>query len=273
MDESSPYKAGLTGTSLIDVNLAAGATYSYEVKAFDASGHILWSQKVTVTVPFLDLSGGFSGGSGLVALNGSARVNGAQLQLTDGGAGEAGSAFTSGRLDVSHFSTQFSFQVSNPVADGFTFAIQGASAAALGPAGGGLGYGTDHVGGAGGIGKSVAVKFDLYDNAGEGFDSTGLYTNGAAPTSIGSSDLSGAGIDLHSGHVFNVSMNYDDTVLQVAIVDASTGAQATHVYSLDIPAIVGGTTAFVGFTGGTGGDAAIEDILSWTYGPPPALPT
>jgi len=28
----------------------------------------------------------------------------------------------------------------------------------------------------------VAVKFDLFDNAGEGVNSTGFYTNGAAPT-------------------------------------------------------------------------------------------
>ena len=49
-----------------------------------------------------------------------------------------------------------------------TFTIQNTGLTALGPAGGGLGYGPDPPGGAAGIGKSVAIKFDLYDNDGEG---------------------------------------------------------------------------------------------------------
>src|SRR5207245_2408099 len=35
----------------------------------------------------------------------------------------------------------------------------------------------------------------------------------------------------------------------------------------------GGTSAYVGFTGGTGGKTATQDILSWTYTPGPAAPT
>jgi hypothetical protein len=34
---------------------------------------------------------------------------------------------------------------------------------------------------------------------------------------------------------------------------------------VNIPAIVGGTTAYVGFTAGTGGTSAIQNILDWTY--------
>src|SRR5207302_8267855 len=103
-----------------------------------------------------------------------------------------------------------------------------------------------------------------YSNQGEGNDSTGLYVNGAAPTNAGSIDLSKTGINLHSGHVFNVVMTYDGATLKVIITDSVTQATATQAYTLDIPTIVGGSTAFAGFTGGTGAQAAILNILTWT---------
>ena len=86
-------------------------------------------------------------------------------------------------VDITGFTTDFNFQLLSAKADGFTFAIQNAGASAVGPNGSGLGYGASHPGGAGGIARSVAVKFDLYNNNGESPDSTGFYTNGASPTS------------------------------------------------------------------------------------------
>jgi hypothetical protein len=209
---------------------------------------------------------GFAGAAGL-ALNGSATLNGNALQLTNGGTTEAGSAFTVTPVGVARFTTSFSFQQSNPNADGITFTLQGVSPTALGGTGGGLGYAPDPGTGIGGaIGHSVAVKFDLFNNSGEGVDSTGLYTNGAEPTTP-ATDLSGSGIDLHSGHVFNVSMSYNGTTLAVTITDAGAGASATQTYTVNIPQTIGSNLAYVGFTGGTGGQTATEDILGWTYVP------
>src|SRR5262249_52449797 len=197
----------------------------------------------------------------------SARVNGNNLQLTDGGNTEAGSAFTVTPVSVARFTTSFSFQLLNPNADGFAFVLQGVSPTALGGTGGGLGYAPDPGTGVGpAIGKSVAVKFDLFNNAGEGVNSTGLYTNGAEPTAP-ATDLSGSGIDLHSGHVFNVSMSYDGTALTVKVTDATTGAAATQSYTVNIPQTIGSSLAFAGFTGGTGGQTATEDITNWTFTP------
>ena len=70
-----------------------------------------------------------------------------------------------------------------------------------------------------GIPNSVAVKFDLYDNYGEGPDSTGLYTEGASPT-IPAIDMSSSGVNLHSGDMFNVHMTYDGSTLSMTITDA-----------------------------------------------------
>jgi hypothetical protein len=267
--------------------LQPSTVYTFRVRAFNSVGNSSYSNTATAATPAnagaagLDFSHGFLGASSVLTFNGlPPTINGSALQLTDGDTLEAASAFTTGRVNVTRFATQFSFLILNttdPSGDGFTFTIQGAGATALGGIGGGLGYGPDTTGGTPGIPASVAVKFDLFSNEGEGFDSTGLYTNGQAPTLPGAIDLGGTGIDLHSQHVFNVAMVYDDATLTVTITDASTSASATESYSVNIPAIVGGGTAYVGFTGGTGELMGKQSILSWTYTPisvaPPAAPS
>ena len=158
-------------------------------------------------------------------------------------------------MSVQQFTTNFNFQLTSPSADGFTFTIQGNTPSAVGGFGGNLGYG--------GISKSVAIKFDLFSNEGEGANSTGIYTGGAAPT-IPAINLAGTGINLHGGHIFNVQMAYSGTVLTVVITDTVTNASATQSYNINIPSMVGGSTAYMGFTGGDGGATAIQNILSWT---------
>jgi len=106
--------------------------------------------------------------------------------------------------------------------------------------------------------------FDLYNNAGEGPDSTGLFTNGASPTTP-AIDLSSTGINLHSGDIFNAQLTYNGTTLTVVITDTVTNATAAQIYTVNIPSFIGGTTAYVGFTGATGGLTAIQEILNWSY--------
>src|SRR5205085_12378329 len=83
----------------------------------------------------------------------------------------------------------------------------------------------------------------------------------------GAIDLTPANLDLHSGDVFQVNMSYDGTTLSVTVKDTKTGASASQSYTVDIPATVGGGTAYVGFTGGTGGLTATQDVLTWTFAP------
>jgi IPT/TIG domain-containing protein/lectin family protein/putative Ig domain-containing protein len=198
--------------------------------------------------------GGFTT-SGLT-LNGGATISGARLQLTDGAGGEARSAFFSTPVNVESFTNDFSFQLTNAEADGFTFTIQGEGARAVGKGGGNLGYG--------GIGRSAAVKFDLYSNEGEGTDSTGLFTNGVFP-GLPASDMTASDVDLHSGDVMNVHMTYDGKTLTWTISDARAGTHFEKSATVNIPSLVGADTAYVGFTGGTGGLTAKQDILTWSY--------
>jgi fibronectin type 3 domain-containing protein len=264
---------GPEATSFAATGLQAGITYTFRVTAFNNIGTSPNSNLASATtlsgIPpgGLDFSQGFAGASSQLTLNGPATVNGSALQLTDGGSNEAASVFSTSPVDISRFTTAFHFQLLNgttPSAEGFTFTVQTVGPNALGPAGGGLGYG-----GTGGILHSIAVKFDLNDNGGgEGPNSTGFYSNGAAPTFSKSIGLTKTGLDLHSGHVFNVSITYANGLLTVVITDTVTQVSATQTYSVNVPNIVGASQAYVGFTASTGSLTAVQSILNWTYAPP-----
>jgi hypothetical protein len=86
---------------------------------------------------------GINYGSGFsstgLTLNGSAALSGTRLRLTNGGTNQRASAFYSTLIGVQNFTTDFSFQITNPNADGMTFTIQGVSPTALGGSGAALG--------------------------------------------------------------------------------------------------------------------------------------
>ena len=189
-------------------------------------------------------------------LNGGATVTGEELELTNGGANEARSAWYTTPVSVTGFTTDFTFQLVDPTADGFTFTLQNSGTSAVGTSGAGLGYA--------GIAHSVAVKFDLYNNSGEGTDSTGVYVNGASPT-VPSTDLSTSSFSLHSGHPLHAHLAYSGTTLTLTLTDTTTNASVTKSFTINIPSTVGGNTAYAGFTAGTGGSTSTQKILSWGY--------
>lgn len=188
-------------------------------------------------------------------LNGSV-TGGAQLTLTSGQNSQTASAYAPGRLNVQSFTTNFNFQLQNAQADGMMFVIQNAGPAAIGDGGGGLGFS--------GLAPSVGVKFDLYSNVGETPTSTGLYLNGASPTTP-SQDLGAFGIDLHSGHLMNAALTYDGATLIMVLTDQVTGRSATFRWTVDIPGTVGGASAYVGFTAATGGLATTAIVNNWKF--------
>ncbi len=197
---------------------------------------------------------GFSSTTGLNLIG--VTLTSGTLQLTDGGGDEANAVWTAVPVNVQNFTTDFTFQESSASADGFTFTLQNAGATALGAAGGGLGYS--------GVGSSIAVKFDLYNNAGEGIDSTGFYIDGAYP-SVPALDMTASGVNLHSTDLLHAHINYDGTTLSLTLTDTVTGASFSASQVINIPTTVGGNTAYVGFTAGTGGQTAVQQILNWTY--------
>jgi len=269
-DGSTPTTASALYSSPITVSVTT------TIKAIAAATGMTNSNVVNATYTYAGNSGGgtgsnfingFSNALSVMTFNGSTGLADTRLQLTDGGGYEAASAWFNAPVNVQAFTNDFTFQIANPGADGFTFTIQGAGLNAIGGYGGGLGYGQGICGATtGGIANSVAIKFDIYDNCGEGASSTGLYTNGNSPT-MPSVNLANNGIDLHDGSTFSVHMVYDGNTLAMTITDGVTGASYTTSWTISIPQIVGSNTAYVGFTGGTGGLSASQKIETWTFTP------
>ena len=283
-----------TQSSYTDEGLDFG-TYYYRVRAYDVDGQSALSAVAQATIGpvSVDHSAGFTDHNDLHA-NGSAQFAEGVGRLTDGGFNEAGTFFTTQQIGIRAFTTTFDIRVhegTSPRADGLTFIIQSNGVTALGPGGGGLAYGPDqpdpnHINR--GIRNSIAVKFDFFNNAGEGNNSTGLFTDGRSPTVREpglppeipdiSIDLNPSGVNLNSQSTKHVVITYDGTNLTEDITDLETMGHFTYTYQVNIPSWVGGDTAYVGFGGGTGGLSAVQDILTWTFDPqeenlPPRAPS
>ena len=204
----------------------------------------------------------------LTANNGSTlpAVQTGFLRLTDNTGGQR-SAFYNTKVDVTNFVTNFTFRItgSGNMADGFTFTIQNSAVNALGGNNGNLAYT--------GISNSVCIKFDIYKDTGDpSANCVGLFTGGAAPIGGNSVDLTPSGITLNSGHTFAATISYDGANLSVTLTDTSTSKKYTTTWTnVDIPTLVGGNRAWVGFTGACGGFHAYQDILTWTWNRPQDL--
>jgi hypothetical protein len=250
---STLYKGPIAVNSSMTLEAIAVAS-GYNESSVSAATYTIGS------APTINFSNGFASVAGLT-LNGSAvNSDDSRLQLTTGEEDQAGSFFWSTPVNIQSFETDFQFQLSGslPIADGITFTVQADGPTALGPTGGGLGYGPDQPTGAPGIAKSMAVKFDLYNNAGEGTDSTGLYMNG---------------ISLSSGDVINGHVAYDGTMLYLTLTDVVEAKWFATRFPVNLPQTIGADAAYAGFTGGTGGLTSSQKILGWTLSSQPTFPS
>jgi hypothetical protein len=206
--------------------------------------------------------------------NTSAPLPATVARLTDGDFGEAGTVFTKNQISFNDFTTSFTYQESPRVgaADGLSFILQAdpRGANAVGGAGGGLGYT--------GIANSVAIKFDIWNLASHR-SSTGIYFDGEPPDSPAGRARSifmdtdpNNVINFNSGHVFRIDLAYSSSahVLTETVTDTVTHATFSTSYNVDVAAHLGSNVAYVGFGGGTGGETAVQDVLTWTYHSGPA---
>jgi hypothetical protein len=206
----------------------------------------------TLTVlPSLEFNGFGGGWTGNSTTNSIGKfINTNVLQLTDGNKGEASSSFFSYPVYVGGFQASFTYQGTG-AADGAAFVVQNdpRGPAALGAAGGALGYG--------GITNSAAVEFNLYATKSVGYafqtnGGTGVYTS-ASP------------INLASGDPINVSVLYLNGVLSMTLTDSVARTSFTTNTALDIPTVVGTNMAYVGFTGGDGSAVSTQVISNFTF--------
>lgn len=227
----------------------------------------------------------FPDSSGLT-LVGSAAVGGNELNLTDSNGGETGAAYSNSTISLGAndtFSTTFQFQITNvggiDPADGFTFVLA-AGNSGLGGSGQGLGYE--------GVGNSVAIEFDTYDNGDADGDSSnhvaldidGHVADGSAQsdqalTNVygqqscdfgGGSNYTRAGC-LSNGDVWTATIGYDGSALSVQVSDPSESGPDTVIssYPINISNFLGTDTAYVGFTAGDASGYEQHSILNWQF--------
>jgi Chitobiase/beta-hexosaminidase C-terminal domain/Legume lectin domain len=192
---------------------------------------------------------------------------------------DAGQAWYSTKQDITSFTTDFTFKITSN-GYGETFVIQNSPhGMSAGGDSNGLGYFAYTVNPANtAITKSVAIAFNATPNGSSGSESytgaspsmTGLYLNGGVLMDNGImpvQDLIPQGINLQSGDVVSAHVVYDGSILSMNLTDTVTGKQAYFQWPVDIPAVVGANTAYIGFTGGTiNAVPLLIDSWSWSEG-------
>lgn len=218
----------------------------------------------------------FSDTTGL-QLNGSAAVantgDGAVLRVVPAVGSQAGSVFSTTQLQAAAFSTFFTFRMTDPGgplfdgpdntvpgADGLVFVVQPNSSSA-GTGGQGIGYQ--------GIGNSVGVEFDTWQNLGNNDPNSnhlGIDIDGVVDHGTGSPNTLNIEPDFDDGNLWYAWVDYDGTVISVRTSQSNqrpNDAQLSR--TVDLKTVLGGDTGYVGFTSGTGADWENVDILNWTY--------
>jgi hypothetical protein len=250
--------------------LEVGTFYYFRVRAYNMfNGTATYSAYSNIAgvatesqPPTLDYSGGFTGSGTVLNFVGDAQLaQDGTIWLTSPSGTGVGGFWTKAARNAARFTTSFTFRASGS-ANGLTFCLQRLSPSVLGDGGGGLGYA--------GLRRSVAVKFDLEPNQ---ISTTGLYTTGVAPTEdTHAIDVTNSGIDFHSGHLFQVMLTYNKNVLTETITDTEGVATFTTQYKINIPATIGDTVGYFGFTGADSDGLGAVQVVSWTYAPLPAAP-
>lgn len=211
----------------------------------------------------------FSSVAGLT-LNGDAAQSGNVLRVTPAIDGQSGSVFSTSTVSLASnasFSTFFQFRFTNPDtgfcdgqgcgADGLVFVVQTVSNN-VGGGGGGIGYD--------GINNSVGIEFDTWNNGSVDNNSSnhiGFDVNGSINSLVLAEVTED---DMNDGDIWNAWIDYNGaTNLLEARLTRSAIRPAAAILSLtrDLALDLGTTSAFVGFTSGTGASHANHDVLNW----------
>ncbi len=241
-------------------------------------------------------SGGLTGSPSIAAPQTAQSSVASVLRLTAAESGWATSAwYQAPQVVANGFSTTFAFQIGNSStypADGIAFVIQNngtSSLSELGTGGCGIGFGSSNLCTSGtGIPNSVAIEFNTFNN-GTGVDPSANDVtiqncggNAAnlvdSSCSLATNDLSATGqINLSDGSVHVATVTYTTSTLSNCGGSRNQSCSTLDVVLDGTDLFPGGvlfdmttistSSAFVGFTAGTGGGNDEQDIVSWTFTP------
>jgi hypothetical protein len=258
--------SGSHSNVLVVANSQAGDAGIYQVFVSNSQGGPVASGQGTVIVE--SVAGFNTDGLGWTPNTGGAYAGvgfiNDVLTLTDGGGSENSAFWFAAPLNINAFTATWTYQATPTtsgatLADGMAFVLQNDTrgTSALGGAGGALGYGS--------ITPSAALEFNLYPNNTVGI---ALRANGATGAPYNPTTP----VDFSNGDLIGVSVHYDGGTLTVTLNDTNQSTSYTTNMNVgSLAEIVGGDTAYVGFTGGTGGSAANQAVSNFQFTPLPAL--
>ncbi len=160
------------------------------------------------------------------------------------------SVFYNAPVNISSFTASFLWQNTVPwdgfnPADGMVFTLQNAGPTAVGNGGGSLGFG--------GIAPATGIAFNLFPWNVVGFGYRGSPYQSTAP------------VDFDSTDPISVLLGYSNGQVNLSVQDMTTLASFSTSFAANIPADAGGTTAYVGFTGGAGAAQSYQTISDFRF--------
>jgi hypothetical protein len=242
--------SGSQTSTLTIANTQTNDSGTYQLLISNGQGTTPTTAAMVTILPTLSFNGLGSGWS----MNGGVTYpSNNVLLVTDGGGEEARSSFFSYPVYVGGFRSSFTYQdIGGGGADGAAFVVQNdpRGAAALGGAGGALGYT--------GITPSAAVEFNIYANNTPGY---AFEVNGTVPNPFTAPGL----VQVGSGNPISVNLLYLNGVLSLMMQDTVTGASYSTSANVNIPAVVGTNDAYVGITGSDGGTFSTQQVSNFSF--------
>jgi hypothetical protein len=253
---------GITGSQTTTLSFTAGAladSGSYRLIVTNTPGSAT-SAVAHVTVTSTVAFNGSSAGWTLNTVTTNVPITNNVLTLTDGGLSEARSCFLDSPVYIGYFTASYTFQdIGGAGADGAAFILQNSpmGPTALGGAGGGLGFS--------GISPSAGLEMNVYgpNTPGIAFQVNGITGAPYSPT---------APVSLAGGNPINCSVSYDGTTANLTMADTLAGTLFTTNYTANLPSLLGQNTAYVGFTGASGGVASLIQISDFRFFNEAAVP-
>jgi autotransporter-associated beta strand protein len=181
--------------------------------------------------------------------NGPASISGDTLTITTNNGDLANSAIYNRKVSTQDFTASFTYlDATGGGADGFTFLLQTNGQSAVGGGGGGLGYS--------GVINSVALEGNVYGGSGIRIAQNGATGGYTAPGTV---DLTSNANPTTFTLVYHTSTDTLDVTLD------QPGLAANYTTSYAGIGLAGLGDVYVGFTGGTGGLSAQQNISNFSY--------